>query len=201
MDAEKKLADIEQRLKMAEQKHRAIEEYRQELDKASTELKETTAAWRAGLELTKALENQVREKNERILQLEKDADFGRRFRELLLSINPPISTGASGKLSVEDPVAVVAVEDSLLPVKVDTTTVLGQIAKLIQEGVWPDKVKVSDARLLLVNNFNAGWNEDDIMSALRQMTGVGYRLFVRSLDSHKVQWFTLRPAGKERVHA
>ncbi len=185
-DAEKRLADVEARVK-----------------KAQALVEKTGEAWKAALELTKGLENQLREKNERILQLEKDADFGRRFRELLAEYGhigsaPPTSTGATG-IEVTDPVATIHVRNPEEPVKADTSTVMGQIAKAVHEGVFTSGTNPSRMKSLLREHFGKDWDKNEIQKVLDELTAPPYRLVTHSVGKDGTHWYSLRKTAKERV--
>ncbi len=182
MDAEKRLADVEARVR-----------------KAESLVERTGESWKAALELVKALEAQLREKNERILQLEKDADFGRRFRELLADYgHPSISAGTTG-IEVTDPVATIHAWDRQEILKVDTSSIMGQIAMAVHEGVFTSGTNPSRMKSLLREQFGKDWDKNEIQKVLDELTAPPYRLVTHSVGKDGTHWYSLRKTAKERV--
>ncbi len=143
MEPEKKLAELEARVEKAElSNQRELADLRDRLDEANAELGDMRQRWMDGAELTKALENQVRERNEQILQLAKDAEFGGKFRELLSQLVPPsVSAGAAGKeMLLADVKWEVAVKDEVRQVEAsDTTNCRGRLLKLGSLGFFDER--------------------------------------------------------------
>lgn len=165
-----KLAELESRIRNAEEK---TQQYRKKLSELEAGIEAGKKLFDKGRELTQALENQVRERNERILKLEQDADFGRRFRELLEEVSPPVSHGGTGKAELANVKWQVSVHDEVRKVEAsDTTTCRGRLLKLGKDGFFNKHRTFGE----IMDEFpKRGWADSDktISNTLTAMFGDG----------------------------
>ncbi len=157
-------------------------------------------------QLTQALETQLREMNERILQLQKDADFGGRFRELLAEYGhigsaPLISSEASGTIEVHDAVQPVKVLDPKEPLVAETTSLLGQVAlAILEEQLAPGKrYRVAEIADVLLRDYEGKWGKGEVQQTLEKLVAPPYRLFSHEIDAQKRHWFLVRDIARQRV--
>jgi len=149
------LSDVEKRLTAVETRARELE------SRTGAKIKALELALSRSVELTQTLESQARESNEKILQLSKDAEFGREFRGLLEKAYPVISTGTSGevlgKLTNVRYIIEKSEETRKLPAA-DTASCRGRLLKLMETGFFDKKKATAE----IVEEFpRRGWADEE----------------------------------------
>jgi multidrug resistance efflux pump len=180
------LKQLEARVAKAEQRIPELEEL---LDRSAVNVQDREAKLGeayAKLEKYERLANEMREV------------FGLASRD---SLNPPVSTGATGsqEISVRDPSRIIEVSDPQEALQVTTLSLRGQIAKLILDGnLAKGLISAKSVRAQLLQEFGKAaeeWDIETITKELKELAAPPYRLFIFTSN----RMWRLRANSEKRI--